>query len=82
MNLFTTLTIVVTTKPFSKHKYMHRALDVPRADAIKDKPPTRTETIPSVITCNPTLPNVSYPKTSNDSESVTTLDLSTALTEE
>ena len=80
MNLFTTLTIAVT-KAFLKTQ-IHRALDVPRADAIKDKPPTRTETIPSVITCNPTLPNVSYRKTSNDSESLTTLDLSTALTEE
>ena len=31
-----------------------------RADELKDKPPTRTETTPSVITYNPTLPNVAH----------------------
>ena len=35
------------------------APDVPRANAIKDKP-TRTETTPFVRTCNLTLPNVAY----------------------
>ena len=31
-----------------------------RADALKYKPPTRTENTPSVITYNPTLPNVAH----------------------
>ena len=59
MNLLTTLPIVVTKKPFSRHKYSVPQT-VPRADALKDKPPTRTETTPFVITYNLTLPYVAH----------------------
>ena len=54
MNLLTTLPIVVKTKLVSQHKF-RKASDVPRADALKDKPPTRTETALFVNTFNPTL---------------------------
>ena len=39
---------------------IQRASDVPRTDALKDKPVTRTETTPFVITYNPTLPNIAH----------------------
>ena len=59
MNLLTTLPVVVTTRPYSRHKYSVPQT-VPRADALKDKPPTRTETTPFVITYNPTLLYVAH----------------------
>ena len=37
---------------------IQRASDVPRTDALKNKPRTQTETIPFVITYNPALPNI------------------------
>ena len=49
-------------KTFPTTQIQH-ASDVPRADILKDKPPTRTETTPFVITCNPTaLPMSSTPQ--------------------
>ena len=55
MNLLTTLPIVVTTKPFSRHKY-----SVPQTFLVlthlKTNHPKQTETTPFVITYNPTLP--------------------------
>ena len=37
---------------------VQRASDVPRTDALKNKPRIQTETIPFVITYNPALPNI------------------------
>ena len=37
---------------------IQRASDVPRTDALKNKPRIQTETIPFVITYNPALPNI------------------------
>ena len=41
-------------------RQIQRTSDVLCADALKDKPPTRTETTPFVITYNLTLPNVAH----------------------
>ena len=41
-------------------RQIQRTSDVPCADALKDKPPTRTETTPFVIKYNLTLPNVAH----------------------
>jgi len=37
---------------------IQRASDVPRTDALKNKPRIQSETIPFVITYNPALPNI------------------------
>ena len=55
MSFLTTLPIVVTTKPFSRSNTACRRRSS-RAEVLKDKPPTLTETTPFVITYNPTLP--------------------------
>ena len=48
-------------KTFPTTQIQH-ASDVPRPDALKDNLPTRTETTPFVIACNPSLPMSSTPQ--------------------
>ena len=53
------LTIRGYDKTFLKTQ-IQRAFNVPRTDALKDKPMTRTKTTPFVITYNPALPNIAH----------------------